>query len=30
MLAMLREECDIALALCGAASPAELTRDLVV
>jgi len=30
MLAMLREECDIALALCGAATPADLTRTLLV
>ena len=30
MLSMLREECDIALALCGAASPAALERSLVV
>ena len=30
MLAMLREECDIALALCGAASPAALERSLIV
>ncbi|MFN2427140.1 MAG: alpha-hydroxy acid oxidase, partial [Candidatus Binatia bacterium] len=30
MLTMLREECDVALALCGAASPAALDRSLVV
>jgi 4-hydroxymandelate oxidase len=30
MLGMLRDECDVALALCGAATPAELDRSMVV